>query len=568
MPNADDIRWFKERFEARIRPALTGTPIGVDLIVALACQETGEVWPVLRHKNLSEQTVLALCVGDTLDADRGRRAFPQTKADLVAAPRGDAMFAIARQALVDMAQHITAYRPAATKPNKFCHGFGLFQRDLQFFRVDPDYFLQRKYERFEDTLGQCLGELKRGLNQLGLQHRDALTDMESASVAIAYNTGRFKPEKGLKQGHFNGTKFYGEAIFDFIRLSKTVAIAPQSPTLPTPSPGEAIVAPPTPVAAQGRFFKVETRVSTLRLRREPKISAPPTANVIGELPDGHPVRAITGKAVNGFMEVETSLKGALLRGFASTQFLKADPTREEIPVVQPAPQPPRQGIVAVSMPRKPGTLTRRKDPANAHSLNEDGQPTRRGQDADTLRAEIAKIVDWLAVDKLSHARYRPRSGATFCNIYAHDFCHLAGAYLPRVWWSPRALIDLQAGKRVEPLIGDTIFEMRANDLFRWLRDFGPEFGWRRTGTATKLQQEANQGAIGLIVALRKIEHRSGHIAVVVPETEDERARRDASGEVTSPLISQAGVRNFRYGHGSARWWTQEQFADSAFWLHA
>ncbi|MCC7247438.1 MAG: hypothetical protein IT473_02335 [Lysobacter sp.] len=568
MPNADDIRWFKERFQTRILPALAGTPIGVDLIVALACQETGEVWPTLRKKGLSEDTILALCVGDTLDADRGRRAFPQTKADLIAAPRGEEMFAIARKALVDMAAQIPAYAPAAARPNKFCHGYGLFQRDLQFFKVDPQYFLQRKYERFEHTLAQCLGELKRGLNQLGFQNRTSLTDMESASVAIAYNTGRFVASRGLKQGHFNGTKFYGEAIFDFIRLSKTVAVAAQAPVLPTPQPGEAIVAPPTPVAAQGGFFKVDTRISTLRLRREAKISTPPTANVIGELPDGHPVRAITGKAVNGFMEVETSLNGAVLRGFASTNFLKADPTRQEIPVVQPAPRPPREGIVAVSMPRKPGTLTRRKDPANAHSLNEDGQPTRRGQDADALRAEIAKIVDWLAVDKLSHARYRPRSGVTFCNIYAHDFCHLAGAYLPRVWWSPRALIDLQAGKRVEPLIGDTIFEMRANDLFRWLRDFGPDFGWRRTGTATKLQQEANQGAIGLIVALRKIEHRSGHITVVVPETADERAKRDTAGEVTSPLISQAGVRNFRYGNGAAQWWKHEQFADSAFWLHA
>ena len=70
----------------QIEPALAGTPLGVDLIVALACQETGEIWPVLRKKNLSEDTILALCVGDTLDADRGRRAFPQTKADLIAAP--------------------------------------------------------------------------------------------------------------------------------------------------------------------------------------------------------------------------------------------------------------------------------------------------------------------------------------------------------------------------------------------------------------------------------------------------------------------------------------------------
>ena len=62
--------------------------------------------------------------------------------------------------------------------------------------------------------------------------------------------------------------------------------------------------------------------------------------------------------------------------------------------------------------------------------------------------------------------------------------------------------------------------MRANDLFRWLRDFGLRFGWRQTGTLTKLQQAANQGAIGLIVARRKEEGEPGHIVVVVPETDD------------------------------------------------
>ncbi len=568
MPNTDDMRWFKEQFQTRIEPALAGTPLGIDLIVALACQETGHIWSTLRKKGMSTDTILALCVGDTLDADKGRRAFPQTKAALLAEPRGDEMFAIARQALVDMSKHIGGFSGAVAKPHKFCHGYGMFQRDLQFFCDDPEYFLQKKYERFDDTLAMCIAELKRGLKTTGLQNRASLTDMESASVAIAYNTGRFVASKGLRQGHNNGSQFYGEAIFDFIRQSKTVAAAPQQPTLPSPQSGEAIVPPPTPVSAQGPFFKVDTKTTTLRLRSAAKISAPPTANVIGELPDGHPVRAITGKTVNGFMRVETSLNGALLRGFASVKFLVADPSRTEIPVVQPASLPPRKGIVAVSMPRKPGTLTRRKNPASAHSLNEDDQPKRRGDNAERLRADIAQIVDWLAVDKPSHQRYQPLGGATFCNVYAHDVCHLAGVYLPRVWWSSRALVDLQAGKRVEPLIGDTIFEMRANDLFRWLRDFGQDFGWRRTGSLTKLQQEANQGAIGLIVAMRKVEQRSGHVVVVVPETADQHARRDDTGEVIAPLQSQAGARNVRYGTGRLNWWKDEQFADSAFWLHA
>jgi hypothetical protein len=110
--------------------------------------------------------------------------------------------------------------------------------------------------------------------------------------------------------------------------------------------------------------------------------------------------------------------------------------------------------------------------------------------------------------------------------------------------------------------------MRANDLFRWLRDFGERFGWRQTGTLSKLQQAADQGAIGLIVARRKQDGKSGHIVAVVPETETERAKRNATGEVTHPLQSQAGAVNFRYGTSSLNWWQNAQFAESAFWVHA
>jgi hypothetical protein len=184
-----------------------------------------------------------------------------------------------------------------------------------------------------------------------------------------------------------------------------------------------------------------------------------------------------------------------------------------------------------------------------------------------LRAELAKIVDYLAVDRPSHLRYQPRAGITFCNIYAHDYCTLAGVYLPRVWWTPDSIERLAQGGQVEPLLGKTIDEQRANDLFRWLNAFGARFGWRQTGTLTKLQTEVNVGAVGVIVARRKIEGRSGHIVLVVPETGEERARRDAAGEVIAPLQSQAGSSNFRYGTGVANWWRGEQFADSAFWIH-
>lgn len=568
MPNAADILWFKQNFQNDIKAAIAGTAFDLDLMVALACQETGDVWPILRKKPLSVARIVALCVGDTLDSDKGRKAFPKTKADLLSKPQGQAMFNIARQALLDMGAEVPGFGGAMANPNKFCHGFGVFQYDLQFFRDDPEYFLQKKYQKFSETLGKALEELHAAAKEVDLDTKPTLTDLEMCAVAIAYNTGGYNPAKGLRQGHFDGTRFYGEQIFDFIRLSRTVALPGEAAALAEPAPGQAIVAPPTPVAASGAFFQVATQTSPLRVRSEPKISSPPTANVVANLPDGHVVRAVTGTPVGKFLEIETSLNGANIRGFSSMDFLTPAPAAADIAVVVPDSQPPVSGIVQVDLPHGPGSVTKRTAPADAHSLNEPGQPGRNGTTPAELCAELAAIIDYLAVDKASFRRYQPRDGLTFCNIYAHDYCNLAGVYLPRVWWTPGAIERLAHGETLKPLIGQTVDEQRANDLFRWLRDFGPRFGWRQTGTLTKLQQEANQGAIGIIVARRKEDGRSGHIVAVVPETEAERAKRDSAGEVIAPLQSQAGSVNFRYGKGGANWWKGEQFADSAFWLHA
>ncbi|MGH9900585.1 MAG: hypothetical protein ACRD68_01960, partial [Pyrinomonadaceae bacterium] len=306
----------------------------------------------------------------------------------------------------------------------------------------------------------------------------------------------------------------------------------------------------------------------LRLRCEPVIDRNDlNGNVKARLPDGHIVQAVTGRKVRGFLEVETSLMGARLRGFAAARFLKPAAGVDAVPVLTPAAAP-TGSLVAVYMPRKPGTVTTRAGFATAHSLNEGGAPVRRGTTPDELRAELAAIVNWLAVDKSTHLRYKPRNGLTFCNIYAHDFCHFAGVYLPRVWWTPGAVEALALGQSVQPQLDNTIEEARANGLFRWLRDFGLRFGWRQAGTLSELQTEVNQGAVGLIVARRKADGLSGHVVIVMPETGGHAARRNAAGEVIAPLQSQAGRANFRYGTGALNWWKGNQFADSAFWLHA
>jgi hypothetical protein len=570
MPNTDDIRWFKKQFHRQINAAVAGTPFSLDMLTALACQESGEVWPILRNQNLDLNRLLELCVGDTLDADKGRRAFPKNRAALEARPNGQQMFAIARQALVDMAVYIDSYQGAAAKPNKFCRGFGIFQYDLQFFLEDPHYFLEKRYADFDTCLAKCIGELRQAMQRMHWEDKTALTDYEMACVGIAYNTGSFNPELGLKQGHKSGGKYYGENLFDFLRLSKTVEVPGQGPPgLSAPRPGHAAISPPSPVAATGPFYEVDVRATPLNLRREPTIDPDaPSANVIARLPDGQLVRAVTDKKVNDFLEVETSLWGAHLRGFAAAAYLQPAPGVDALPMVTPAATPPSRGIVAVYMPSQPDLVTRRTERPDAHSLNEPNQPRRQGTTADALRAELAAIVAWLAVDNPAHLRYQREPNKTYCNIYAHDFCHLAGVYLPRVWWLQGAIARLAQGEEVKPHYGKTIDEQRANDLFRWLRDFGEQFGWRQTGTPSKLQLEVNQGAVGLIVARRNEDGRPGHIVAVVPETDKHRARRNAAGDVIIPLQSQAGSTNFPYGTGKLEWWRGDQFAESAFWLHA
>ncbi len=159
MPTRDDFRWFKQTFHGDIEAAIAGTPFSLDMLAAIAAQETGHIWGRLRD-TLALDELLEICVGDTLDADKGRAVFPRTKAELVAAPRGEEMFQIAHEALQKMAARVPAFAGVAGRPHKFCHGYGMFQYDLQFFRKDPDYFLERRWRHFDACLGKCLDELQ------------------------------------------------------------------------------------------------------------------------------------------------------------------------------------------------------------------------------------------------------------------------------------------------------------------------------------------------------------------------------------------------------------------------
>lgn len=227
-----ELTWFKENFAADVMPALAGTPVSFDLVCAIAFQESGELWSRMRQR-LPREEVLRLSVGDTLDAPN-RSAFPKTMDVLIAAPKGRQMFDLAHRLLGEMAEAtgIEAYRHLAAKPQKFVHGYGIFQYDLQFFRHEPDFFLEQRWKDIDTAVEKLMKELTGAVDQLGFAGKDQLTDIESAFVGIVYNTGfrNFKEDRGLAQGHFDGTHSYGENIERFLGIAHTI---------PTPAPGVA-----------------------------------------------------------------------------------------------------------------------------------------------------------------------------------------------------------------------------------------------------------------------------------------------------------------------------------------
>ncbi|NQX00678.1 SH3 domain-containing protein, partial [bacterium] len=490
----------------------------------------------------------------------GRSAFPNDKAELLAHPQGVRMFENARQCLIEMAAHIRGYEAAARNPSKFCHGFGIFQYDLQFFKTNPGYFLSKKWENLPDCLGMAIRELKEAMRRQGWSSKAVLSADELVHIGIAYNRGRSILSKGFKQGHFDGQSFYGENLHEFLQIARSTPAGPAGEN--RPKPGEILLPPPEKPMAGGKVYEVEVS-SALMLRAGPDKNA----EILWRLPAGQLVTRVDGTRKADWFEIETSVNAALVRGFAFSQYLRAVPKAIIVPVITPS-EAPASGPQAVFCPRQPGTLTRRTDPAGARSLNESGAPDRRGESAPQRIEELAKIIGWLDVENPLHQRYLPGSGKTFCNIYAHDYCHLAGVYLPRVWWSGSALVRIGAGEDVPPLIGNTIEEQRANDLFRWLKGFGTSFGWREAATLNELQATANLGAVCLIIARRKEDGKSGHVVVVVAESHFDRAVRDTLGKVVNPLQSQAGTRNFNCAKGPREWWRGTRFADSAFWMHA
>ena len=303
--------------------------------------------------------------------------------------------------------------------------------------------------------------------------------------------------------------------------------------------------------ASDKFVVNDQAPLGLNLRNAPD---PSGNNILAVIPHGHPVSKLAEAEVPKWWRVNTTLNGSPAEGFVNSKFLS--PEDGSIATASE--------IVAVDLPTTGMTVTR-ANKLRAHPLTETPPTKRRASDpADTRVSALRQLIDWFKVE--SSARYLPGGGSTFCNIYAYDYCFMTEAYLPRVWWTDRALLKLQAGQSVPIKYGETVEEITANSLNKWFKQWGEHFGWRREISLTALQNAANQGKVCITVAQAKphFHNGHGHIVAVVPENSDFKAKRE-NGEVVKTVQSQAGAHNHDYV--VQRWWDDGTYADFGHWVH-
>ncbi len=195
-------------------------------------------------------------------------------------------------------------------------------------------------------------------------------------------------------------------------------------------------------------------------------------------------------------------------------------------------------------------------------------PTRNG--STSASAFLTQIVDWIDVGNTNHKRYLGPNykgkPATWCNIFANDYAYLAGVYLPHFFWRKLPSSPAEAATQKDTKY---LTELDANSLYEWFGKYGAIFGWQEItppgNDYTAVQNTANQGNVVFVSIKRPA--IAGHIAAIVPETSSQKALRNSSGQVTNPLLSQAGSHTKNKTYSTAKWWVPKggQFR---IWAHA
>lgn len=154
--------WLFRNFSAQINQIIQGTPVDAELVAAIACKETANVW-LSWIDRLGPADVLARCVFDGSGDVPGtsRSAFPRNAADFRARV-GDAL----TDQLIEEANETRKLRGYA--PQRWLYkGYGIFQYDLQHFEKDPGFFRDRGWASMEACLDRFMKEMQDKLRASG-----------------------------------------------------------------------------------------------------------------------------------------------------------------------------------------------------------------------------------------------------------------------------------------------------------------------------------------------------------------------------------------------------------------
>jgi hypothetical protein len=161
--------WLFQNFADAIQQAVQGTPLDANLVAAIACKETANVW-LHWIDRLSPHDVLERCVFDGSGDVPGtsRSAFPRNATDF-RAKVGDTL----TDMLIDEANETRKLRGYG--PQRWLYkGYGLFQYDLQHFVDDPDFFRNRQWGDFAACMDRFMREMNAKLKAANGDVADAV----------------------------------------------------------------------------------------------------------------------------------------------------------------------------------------------------------------------------------------------------------------------------------------------------------------------------------------------------------------------------------------------------------
>src|SRR5262249_5444806 len=209
------------------------------------------------------------------------------------------------------------------------------------------FFLQKKWCDFGACTAKLIAELRAAMagRSLSWSNKTDLSDTEKVYVAIAYNCGHADPRSGFKQGFRSDGRYYGENIFEYLRLAQQIIVDAPLKIVSTPPETAAPLPPPTPVEVTADVYQADPREAGVPWLKKPRINKRnPAANVIAQLPAGQMMVRISGKKRAKFFEVQTSVNGAHFQGFVAAKYLQPVKVPKAIAVVTPAPEAPTTGI--------------------------------------------------------------------------------------------------------------------------------------------------------------------------------------------------------------------------------